>query len=128
MSNLEKYKDNTKPPRHQEKTKQRHKETKIAFSSTTIYITFLLFSFPISLLHIYFHSLISHHQNKMAMAPMEENVVKSNLEKLFSMKGGKGEASYANNSQAQVNHSYSFPSIFSKKNVSVVFVSVSYFR
>jgi hypothetical protein len=36
------------------------------------------------------------------MAPMEENVVVSKLEKLLSMKGGKGEASYANNSQAQV--------------------------
>ncbi|CAL5190698.1 unnamed protein product [Lathyrus oleraceus] len=43
----------------------------------------------------------------MAMAPMEENVVKSNLEKLFSMKGGKGEASYANNSQAQAIHAKS---------------------
>ncbi|CAL5190699.1 unnamed protein product [Lathyrus oleraceus] len=41
------------------------------------------------------------------MAPMEENVVKSNLEKLFSMKGGKGEASYANNSQAQAIHAKS---------------------
>jgi len=38
------------------------------------------------------------------MAPMGDNVVVSNmeLEKLLSMKGGKGEASYANNSQAQV--------------------------
>lgn len=43
------------------------------------------------------------------MAPMEENVVVSNLEleKLFSMKGGKGEASYANNSQAQAIHAKS---------------------
>lgn len=40
------------------------------------------------------------------MAPMgDNNVVVSNnmeLERLLSMKGGKGEASYANNSQAQV--------------------------
>jgi len=38
------------------------------------------------------------------MAPMGDNVVVSNmeLERLLSMKGGKGEASYANNSQAQV--------------------------
>jgi len=38
------------------------------------------------------------------MAPMADNVVVSNmeLEKMLSMKGGKGEASYANNSQAQV--------------------------
>jgi len=35
---------------------------------------------------------------------MGDNVVVSNmeLERLLSMKGGKGEASYANNSQAQV--------------------------
>jgi len=35
---------------------------------------------------------------------MGDNVVVSNmeLEKLLSMKGGKGEGSYANNSQAQV--------------------------
>lgn len=38
------------------------------------------------------------------MAPKGDNVVVSNikLERIFSMKGGKGEASYANNSQAQV--------------------------
>lgn len=38
------------------------------------------------------------------MAPKGDNVVVSNmkLERLLSMKGGKGEASYANNSQAQV--------------------------
>lgn len=38
------------------------------------------------------------------MAPTEDNVVVSNvkLEKLLSMKGGKGETSYVNNSQAQV--------------------------
>ncbi|CAJ2633900.1 unnamed protein product [Trifolium pratense] len=41
------------------------------------------------------------------MASMEENVVVSKLEKLFSMKGGKGEASYANNSQAQAIHAKS---------------------
>ncbi|CAK8538858.1 unnamed protein product [Lathyrus sativus] len=41
------------------------------------------------------------------MAPMQEIVVKSDLEKLFSMKGGKGEASYANNSQAQAIHAKS---------------------
>ncbi|KAL5101254.1 hypothetical protein RYX36_005581 [Vicia faba] len=43
----------------------------------------------------------------MAMAPMENNVVEPNLEKLFSMKKGKGEASYANNSQAQAIHAES---------------------
>lgn len=38
------------------------------------------------------------------MAPKGDNVVVSNmkLERMLSMKGGKGEASYANNSQAQV--------------------------
>lgn len=38
------------------------------------------------------------------MAPKGDNVVVSSmkLEKLLCMKGGKGEASYANNSQAQV--------------------------
>lgn len=38
------------------------------------------------------------------MAPTAENVVVSNikLERMLSMKGGKGEASYVNNSQAQV--------------------------
>lgn len=38
------------------------------------------------------------------MAPKGDNVVVSNmkLENMFCMKGGKGEASYANNSQAQV--------------------------
>ncbi|KAH1121173.1 hypothetical protein J1N35_004333 [Gossypium stocksii] len=43
------------------------------------------------------------------MAPMGDNVVVSNvnLEKLLSMKGGKGEASYANNSQAQALHARS---------------------
>lgn len=42
------------------------------------------------------------------MAPTPQNVVVSNmkLEKMLSMKGGKGEASYVNNSQAQVNYSY----------------------
>ncbi|KAE9606372.1 hypothetical protein Lal_00013592 [Lupinus albus] len=41
--------------------------------------------------------------------PMANNVVVSNmeLEKLLSMKGGKGEASYANNSQAQGMHAKS---------------------
>ncbi|MED6135280.1 Indole-3-acetate O-methyltransferase 1, partial [Stylosanthes scabra] len=43
------------------------------------------------------------------MAPMGDNVVVSNkeLEKLLSMKGGKGESSYANNSQAQAIHAKS---------------------
>ncbi|GFZ04963.1 IAA carboxylmethyltransferase 1 [Actinidia rufa] len=43
------------------------------------------------------------------MAPSGENVVVSsqNLEKLLSMKGGKGEASYANNCQAQAQHARS---------------------
>ncbi|KAL9316699.1 hypothetical protein ACSQ67_017700 [Phaseolus vulgaris] len=43
------------------------------------------------------------------MAPMADNVVVSNmeLEKMLSMKGGKGEASYANNSQAQAIHARS---------------------
>ncbi|KAL1347678.1 hypothetical protein HN51_023720 [Arachis hypogaea] len=43
------------------------------------------------------------------MAPMGDNVVVSNieLEKLLSMKGGKGESSYANNSQAQAMHAKS---------------------
>ncbi|KAL3508439.1 hypothetical protein ACH5RR_027840 [Cinchona calisaya] len=46
------------------------------------------------------------------MAPAEDNnivVSKSNmkLEKLLSMKGGKGEASYVNNSQAQAQHARS---------------------
>lgn len=42
--------------------------------------------------------------NIIRMAPKGDNVVVSNikLERIFSMKGGKGEASYANNSQAQV--------------------------
>ena len=41
------------------------------------------------------------------MAPKGDNVVVSNmkLERTLSMKGGKGEASYANNSQAQVGFS-----------------------
>ncbi|XP_019459735.1 PREDICTED: indole-3-acetate O-methyltransferase 1-like [Lupinus angustifolius] len=41
--------------------------------------------------------------------PMSNDVVVSNmdLEKLLSMKGGKGEASYANNSQAQAMHAKS---------------------
>ncbi|KAF3453382.1 hypothetical protein FNV43_RR03822 [Rhamnella rubrinervis] len=43
------------------------------------------------------------------MAPKGDNVVVSNmkLENLLSMKGGKGEASYANNSQAQARHARS---------------------
>ncbi|KAF5478979.1 hypothetical protein F2P56_005495 [Juglans regia] len=43
------------------------------------------------------------------MAPKGDNVVVSNmkLERLLSMKGGKGEASYANNSQAQALHARS---------------------
>ncbi|KAK3032449.1 hypothetical protein RJ639_037262 [Escallonia herrerae] len=43
------------------------------------------------------------------MAPAGDNVVVSNmkLERMFSMKGGKGEASYANNSQAQARHARS---------------------
>ncbi|KAK7320347.1 hypothetical protein VNO77_29748 [Canavalia gladiata] len=43
------------------------------------------------------------------MAPMGDNVVVSNmeLERMLSMKGGKGEASYANNSQAQAIHAKS---------------------
>ncbi|ESW14340.1 hypothetical protein PHAVU_008G272800 [Phaseolus vulgaris] len=43
------------------------------------------------------------------MAPMADNVVVSNmeLERMLSMKGGKGEASYANNSQAQAIHARS---------------------
>ncbi|KAJ9153844.1 hypothetical protein P3X46_027241 [Hevea brasiliensis] len=43
------------------------------------------------------------------MAPKGDNVVVSNikLEKLLCMKGGKGEASYANNSQAQALHARS---------------------
>ncbi|KAK7371971.1 hypothetical protein VNO80_05338 [Phaseolus coccineus] len=43
------------------------------------------------------------------MAPMGDNVVVSNmeLERMLSMKGGKGEASYANNSQAQAIHARS---------------------
>ncbi|KAA8523630.1 hypothetical protein F0562_010053 [Nyssa sinensis] len=43
------------------------------------------------------------------MAPMADNVVVSNkkLERMLSMKGGKGEASYANNSQAQAKHARS---------------------
>ncbi|XP_027368599.1 indole-3-acetate O-methyltransferase 1-like [Abrus precatorius] len=43
------------------------------------------------------------------MAPMGDNVVVSNmeLERLLSMKGGRGEASYANNSQAQAIHAKS---------------------
>lgn len=38
------------------------------------------------------------------MAPKGNDVIVSNrkLETILSMKGGKGEASYANNSQAQV--------------------------
>ena len=44
------------------------------------------------------------------MAPAEDNVVvpHKKLEKLLSMKGGKGEASYVNNSQAQVLRSPNF--------------------
>lgn len=48
------------------------------------------------------------------MAPSADNnvvVSKMKLERMFSMKGGKGEASYANNSQAQV--SYYFQKEFS---------------
>ncbi|KAG6637682.1 hypothetical protein I3843_11G190100 [Carya illinoinensis] len=43
------------------------------------------------------------------MAPKGDNVVVSNmkLERLLSMKGGKGETSYANNSQAQALHARS---------------------
>ncbi|KAK3030006.1 hypothetical protein RJ639_038105 [Escallonia herrerae] len=43
------------------------------------------------------------------MAPAGDNVVVSSmkLERMFSMKGGKGEASYANNSQAQARHARS---------------------
>ncbi|XP_062170723.1 indole-3-acetate O-methyltransferase 1 [Alnus glutinosa] len=43
------------------------------------------------------------------MAPKGDNVVVSNmkLERMLSMKGGKGEASYANNSQAQALHARS---------------------
>ncbi|PON39370.1 SAM dependent carboxyl methyltransferase [Parasponia andersonii] len=43
------------------------------------------------------------------MAPKGDNVVVSNmkLERMLSMKGGKGEASYANNSQAQALHAKS---------------------
>ncbi|XP_050218873.1 indole-3-acetate O-methyltransferase 1 isoform X2 [Mercurialis annua] len=43
------------------------------------------------------------------MAPSGDNVAVSNLklEKLLSMKGGKGESSYANNSQAQAIHARS---------------------
>ncbi|XP_022936266.1 indole-3-acetate O-methyltransferase 1-like [Cucurbita moschata] len=43
------------------------------------------------------------------MAPKGDNVVVSNikLERMLSMKGGKGEASYANNSQAQAQHARS---------------------
>lgn len=50
------------------------------------------------------------------MAPLGDNkvnVVVSNmkLERMLSMKGGKGEASYVNNSEAQVITS-TFPNIF----------------
>ncbi|CAL5405466.1 unnamed protein product [Camellia sinensis] len=43
------------------------------------------------------------------MAPTADNVVVSSmkLERMLSMKGGKGEASYANNSQAQAQHARS---------------------
>ncbi|KAL3821081.1 hypothetical protein ACJIZ3_006986 [Penstemon smallii] len=43
------------------------------------------------------------------MATIGDDVVVSNrkLERMFSMKGGKGEASYANNSQAQARHALS---------------------
>ncbi|XP_022981508.1 indole-3-acetate O-methyltransferase 1-like [Cucurbita maxima] len=43
------------------------------------------------------------------MAPMGDNVVVSNmkLERMLSMKGGKGEGSYADNSQAQAQHARS---------------------
>ncbi|XP_059662437.1 indole-3-acetate O-methyltransferase 1 [Cornus florida] len=43
------------------------------------------------------------------MAPTGDNVVVSNmnLERMLSMKGGKGDASYANNSQAQAQHALS---------------------
>ncbi|CAK9309588.1 unnamed protein product [Citrullus colocynthis] len=43
------------------------------------------------------------------MAPKGDNVVVSNmkLERMLSMKGGKGETSYANNSQAQAQHARS---------------------
>lgn len=42
--------------------------------------------------------------------PAADNVVVSSnkLERLLSMKGGKGEASYANNCQAQVIHNLVF--------------------
>lgn len=43
------------------------------------------------------------------MAPKGDNIVVSNmkLERMLCMKGGKGEASYANNSQAQARHARS---------------------
>ncbi|CAL8151882.1 unnamed protein product [Prunus armeniaca] len=45
----------------------------------------------------------------MFMAPKGDNVLVSSikLEKIFSMKGGKGESSYANNSKAQAIHARS---------------------
>jgi hypothetical protein len=48
------------------------------------------------------------------MAPKGDNVVVSNmkLERMLSMKGGKGEASYANNSQAQVSPPTAFSNCF----------------
>jgi hypothetical protein len=58
------------------------------------------------------------------MAPKGDNVVVSNmkLERMLSMKGGKGEASYANNSQAQVS-----PPIYIYKYIVVFFTSIYIF-
>lgn len=59
----------------------------------------------------------SHSQiTTMDMAPTGDNVVVSNmkLERMLSMKGGNGEASYVNNSQAQV--SYTLLSHFTPRN------------
>lgn len=63
------------------------------------------------------------------MAPKGDNVVVSNmkLENLLSMKGGKGAASYANNSQAQVIYSILFTLITFLYNSNILWVSFIFY-
>lgn len=71
---------------------------------------FAIFSLPPSNLSVQINHILTQVSFSLSdytiiqMAPKGDNVVVSNvkLERIFSMKGGKGEASYANNSQAQV--------------------------
>lgn len=61
------------------------------------------------------------------MAPKGDDIVGSSdmkLERLLSMKGGKGEASYLNNSQAQV--SSLFTQLF-PVTLKIVYIKISFF-